>query len=129
MFLNFVVVLALEYVLAMLLLFRLRQWPSIAVCAVSMVAVLVIGAFVKGRFVFTKHFAINLNASFSHFMNAGLMPRHGPSYWPWWRLCAFKVAKLGVEPPTQARRLWIYTRWGAPFFDVVFDRRNRSSWS
>lgn len=50
-------------------------------------------------------------------------PKHGPQEW-YWRLFSLAVNKLGVILPTTGYRLWVYTRWGAMHFDLIFDRRN-----
>lgn len=51
-------------------------------------------------------------------------PRHGPQTWPWWRLVSFSFIRLyDVCKPSTGYRFWIYTRWRAFDFDLVFDRR------
>jgi hypothetical protein len=51
---------------------------------------------------------------------------HGPQTWPWWRWISFSILILPhVHKPSTGWRLWVYTRWGAAFFDVYFDRRDR----
>ena len=66
---------------------------------------------------------IKFSKSFAHF-RSDLHPTHGPQVWPWWRLVSFSVVRLEIHLPSTGYRLWVYTRWGACFFDVYFDRRN-----
>jgi hypothetical protein len=49
--------------------------------------------------------------------------RHGPQTWPWWRLLGIRVYKLQVHFPTTGKAIWVYTRWKAFNFTIVFDRR------
>lgn len=49
-----------------------------------------------------------------------------PKVWPWWRIAKFSLIRAGVHPPTTGLRLWIYTRWGALFADLIIDRRGIS---
>ncbi|KAF1008984.1 MAG: hypothetical protein GAK28_00616 [Luteibacter sp.] len=65
-------------------------------------------------------------ASFAHF-RSDLRPLHGPQTWPWWRQLACKALRLQVWAPSTGYRLWVYTRWGACFFDVFIDRRKAAS--
>ena len=45
-------------------------------------------------------------------------PIHGPQTWPWWRLVHLFVVRLPAPRLRRAGwRLWVYTRWGAVFFD------------
>jgi hypothetical protein len=60
--------------------------------------------------------------SFAH-LRPHLRPTHGPQVWPWWRLVSIALVNLRVKTPSVARRLWVYTRFGGFFFDVVIDRR------
>lgn len=48
---------------------------------------------------------------------------HSPQTWPWWRLFWLRFCRLAVHPPNTGYRVWLYTRWGALFADVAFDRR------
>jgi len=48
---------------------------------------------------------------------------HGPQEWPWWRVVSLSLVRLEVHPPSLGFRLWAYTRWGSPCFDVYVDRR------
>lgn len=65
---------------------------------------------------------IRTSTSFAQF-RGGLRPKHGPQSWPWWRLFGVSVVRLEVVAPTTGYRLWLYTRWGAAYGDLVFDRR------
>jgi hypothetical protein len=56
-------------------------------------------------------------------MKRGLRPAHGPQTWPWWQLVAFAFVRLDVHLPSTGYRLWVYTRFGAVYGDIVFDRR------
>lgn len=50
-----------------------------------------------------------------------------PKIWPWWRVFAFYFAgnaKMRYAAPTTGSRLWIYTRWGSGYIDLVIDRRD-----
>jgi len=67
---------------------------------------------------------IRLNGSLAHF-RPDMHPTHGPQVWPWWRLVSFGFVRLElVAKPSIGWRLWVYTRWGAGFGDLVLDRRN-----
>lgn len=46
-----------------------------------------------------------------------------PKSWPWWRIVAFYLGRLDIVAPTSGMRLWVYTRWGSIYADVVIDRR------
>lgn len=50
---------------------------------------------------------------------------HGPQVWPWWRLVTPSFISLHVHPPSSGYRLWLYTRWGSPCFDIYFNRRDK----
>ena len=50
--------------------------------------------------------------------------RHGPVKFKWWQLFTMMHMELkAVMNPSTGHRLWMYTRWGATFFDIYFDRR------
>ena len=53
-------------------------------------------------------------------------PVSGPQVWPWWLLISFRICRLDVAKPSSGYRLWVYTRWRAPYFDIVFDRTQNS---
>lgn len=55
----------------------------------------------------------------------GHKPSHGPQTWPWWRLVSVRVYKLGLDPavPVSGFRVWFYTRWQCPHWDIFLDRR------
>lgn len=65
---------------------------------------------------------IRLNVSRAHF-RPDMHPTHGPQVWPWWRLVSFGLVHLEVAKPSMGWRLWVYTRWGAGYGDLVLDRR------
>ncbi|MCE0846014.1 hypothetical protein LVQ79_10700 [Buttiauxella sp. A2-C1_F] len=65
---------------------------------------------------------IKFEGSTAHFAK-DMHPSHGPQTWPWWRLFSVSVVRLGISPPSIGRRVWFYTRWGAGFVGVYFDRR------
>jgi len=67
---------------------------------------------------------IHLMQSFAH-LRPELRPLHGPQIWPWWKLMSFGPCRLDCHAPTSGYRLWVYTRWGAWFADIYFDRRPR----
>ncbi|NID14977.1 hypothetical protein [Luteibacter yeojuensis] len=76
---------------------------------------------------FIKLARVHFFASFAHF-RADMRPLHGPQTWPWWRLVSATIVRLGgIHAPSTGRRLWVYTRWGACFFDCVVDRRKVAS--
>lgn len=58
-----------------------------------------------------------------HSMWKTTIPSHGPQVWPWWLLFSWRFSHIDVHPPSTGYRLWVYTRWGAVFVGVVFDRR------
>ncbi len=66
---------------------------------------------------------IKMYWSFAHFgrMNSHLWPLHGPQVWPWWKMMAAEMVSLtNVVPPTVAKRVWFYSRWGAIYVDIYF---------
>ncbi|MCC4618468.1 hypothetical protein LL972_21195 [Xanthomonas campestris pv. asclepiadis] len=69
---------------------------------------------------------IRLNASTSHWRD-GVPVQHGPQTWPWWRLLGLSLLRLDMHRPSTGYRLWFYTRWGALYGDVVFDRRKQAA--
>lgn len=47
---------------------------------------------------------------------------HGPQTWPWWLLFSWSyVTCEPIKKPNWAKRLWVYTRWGALYFDFYVD--------
>lgn len=68
--------------------------------------------------------AFNFLFSTAH-MGEGPMKYHGPQTWPWWRLVAPRMMQIrgSYGPMPEARRLWLYTRWGAYYCDFMLDRR------
>lgn len=44
--------------------------------------------------------------------------------WPWWKIAGALWCRITVNPDAPCRRLWIYTRRGAVFFDCTVDRRD-----
>lgn len=66
---------------------------------------------------------IKFGFSKAHFNNPDLKPEHGPQHWPWWKLLSISIVKLGVYTPSTGRRMWIYTRRGAVFFEWFIIRR------
>lgn len=76
----------------------------------------------------TSKLAFNFKADNTHWNSTFGHPLHGPQVWPWWLLFSLSIVKLFKhQPPGETlgsgSRLWIYTRWGALYFDFVFDRR------
>lgn len=69
---------------------------------------------------------IRLNGSIEHF-RPHLRPMHGPQTWPCWRLMSFSLVRLEMAEPSSGWRLWVYTRWGAWYGDMVLDRRGRGA--
>jgi len=67
---------------------------------------------------------IRVSFSFAHFNRESRPTGHGPQTWPWWRMVSLGPVRLDVYPPSTGYRLWVYTRWGACYGDLVFDRRN-----
>ncbi|MEG8824735.1 hypothetical protein U4T63_22855 [Klebsiella pneumoniae] len=67
---------------------------------------------------------IKFEHSVAHFAN-DLKPTHGPQKWPWWRLVSFSLVPISVYSPSYGLRLWMYTRWGADYLDIYFDRRQK----
>lgn len=68
---------------------------------------------------------IKINFSSAH-LAPYLWPVHGPQDWPWWRLLSFRLTRLDqVQRPSTGHRLWLYSRWGALYWEVFFDRRPR----
>jgi hypothetical protein len=49
---------------------------------------------------------------------------HGPQRWPWWRLFHIGISKLTVHKPSSGYAFWFYSRRGASYIDVFFDRRS-----
>ena len=47
---------------------------------------------------------------------------HGPQTWPWWRLVSPSLVTIDVPLPSWGLRLYVYTRWGSPCFDIFVDR-------
>lgn len=50
---------------------------------------------------------------------------HGPQSWAWWKFVSFAYIPLRTATPSTGHRLWVYTRWGAWFHDVILDRRSQ----
>lgn len=60
--------------------------------------------------------------STAHFAE-DMKPSHGPQNWPWWRLFSIRVVRIDMCWPSTGRRMWFYTRWGAGYVGIIFDRR------
>lgn len=65
---------------------------------------------------------IKFEHSVSHFAK-DLRPAHGPQKWPWWSWASFSLVPIAVYSPSYGLRLWMYTRWGAGYVGIYFDRR------
>lgn len=65
---------------------------------------------------------IKFDYSTAHFAKE-LHPHHGPQIWSWWRLFSISIIRLQIAKPHTGYRMWLYTRWGAAYFDVRFIRR------
>lgn len=67
---------------------------------------------VLGRVVF--------NFTWAHWRPERGLCTHSPQAWPWWRLFSIgKPVSLNHEKPAYGYRVWLYTRWGAVFADVM----------
>lgn len=64
------------------------------------------------------------SAFYKRFPSSGYCA-HSPQVWPWWRLMSFRVVRLEICAPSFGYRAWFYTRWGACYFDAIFDRRQK----
>ena len=70
---------------------------------------------------------MKVHACFSHF-NRDLWPKHGPQEWRGFGFVSARVVELrGVVGPSWGKRLWIYTRSGACYFDLYQDRREAAA--
>lgn len=65
---------------------------------------------------------IEFEHSVAHFAK-DLRPTHGPQKWPWWRWVYFGIVPIAVYSPSYGMRLRVYTRWGAGYVGIYFDRR------
>lgn len=66
--------------------------------------------------------ALNFRLDLGQFL-MGRNMYHGPKTWPWWRLVAVRFYRAQVNLPSTGWRIWLYTRWGACYLDVICDRR------
>lgn len=77
--------------------------------------------------------ALSITFNDAHFGSKYGGPKHGPQVWPWWLLFSLSLIRLEIYAPSTGRRLWLYTRWGAVYWDFVLDRRGvikkRVQWS
>lgn len=71
----------------------------------------------------TDRLAVNINFTTAHWRSRFGMPLHGPQVWPWWLLFSLGLVNLQTCSPTTGKRLWVYTRWGAIYFEFILDRR------
>lgn len=70
-------------------------------------------------------YPIDLTGSLAH-LKGYVGTQHGPQVWPWWCQVSLSLVQLGREPWDSGfvgKRLWVYTRYGAIYFDVCVDRR------
>lgn len=55
-----------------------------------------------------------------------MKPTHGPQTWPWWRVVSFKFINMTKANPGMnawARRVWVYTRYGAIYIDFYINKK------
>lgn len=89
---------------------------------------------VLGRSLFTSPAQIRFNSA--HFWYSAKYKlwaterdycAHSPQSWPWWRWVSFNWVRLEICKPNVGWRLWVYTRWGALYWDITFDRRIKNA--
>lgn len=49
---------------------------------------------------------------------------HGPHRWTWWRRFKIRLSKVVyIQSPERALRIWMYTRKGSGFIEIVWSKK------